>query len=207
MNTQTAIEKIISYALTTVDKERQELELTTCYHWCMEYVKHVLNKILPAKYTLTLNYSCSQSINAMWNSLNKYWYEPEDDMKVGDIIFYNWYHDYDPTGNLDHVGIVVEVYPDRIITIEGNTESQYYGDMRSHVRKVTRYRNTLDFSCQYPDYYMRLRDLTDEPTTAETNTINPVPSTTSTRSSETSEELFNQIFADLAKLKEMYLTK
>lgn len=207
MNTQTAIEKIISYTITTVDKTRQELDLTVCYHWCMEYVKHVLRANLPDEYTTTLNYSCSQSINAMWNSLSKYWYEPDDDIKAGDVIFYNWYHDYDPTGNLDHVGIVVEVYPDRIVTIEGNTESQYYGDMRSHVRKVTRYRNTLDFSCQYPDYYMRLRDLTDEPATASNNTINPIPTHNVTPASETSEELFEQIFADLAKLKEMYLTK
>lgn len=152
----TAIEKIIEFAVSKQNMTRQEIGTTKCYHWCMEFVKYVLENTLPVPATCNLTYSCTQSQANMTHS--EYWSEPEDDIKAGDIIFYNWGHDYDSTGNLEHVGIVVEVTDTFIRTIEGNTEENLYGNMNSHVRLKTRTRASLNFNCEYPDYYMRYID-------------------------------------------------
>lgn len=145
---------IVSLAIADKDKTRAEISCTACYHWCAEFVSHILkNSDIHTDAKVVISNSCTQMQSRMKNS--KWWSEPDDDIKVGDIIFYNWCHDYDTSGNLDHVGIVTEVYTDKIVTIEGNTEANLYGDMNSHVREKTRSRSELNFNCAYPDYYMR----------------------------------------------------
>lgn len=145
---------IISLAIADKDKTRKDIGCTTCYHWCAEFVSRIItNSDIHNDAKAVISNSCTQMQAKMKNS--KWWSEPDDDIKAGDIIFYNWEHDYDASGNLDHVGIVIEVYTDKIITIEGNTEANLYGDMTSHVREKTRSRSDLNFNCTYPDYYMR----------------------------------------------------
>lgn len=145
---------IITLAIADKDKTRKEIDCTTCYHWCAEFVSYIIkNSNINTDAKAVTSNSCTQMQAKMKNS--KWWDEPDDDIKAGDIIFYNWEHDYDASGNLDHVGIVIEVYTDKIVTIEGNTEPNLYGDMSSHVREKTRSRSDLNFNCEYPDYYMR----------------------------------------------------
>lgn len=144
---------ILETALSFKDKNRNELNLHQSLDWCAETVKEIINRSdIPdgAKEVGTI--SCNQTIARMRN--NDYWYEPQDDMKAGDVIFYNWYHDYDKAGNLDHVGVIVEVNPTTIKVIEGNTEGR---ENTACVRLVTRSRGILNFNCEYPDYYMRLK--------------------------------------------------
>lgn len=144
---------IIETALSFKDKNRNELNLHKSVDWCAETVMEILNRSdipEPAKEVGTI--SCNQTIARMRN--NDFWYEPQDDMRAGDVIFYNWYHDYDRLGDLDHVGIIVEVTPTTIKTIEGNTEGR---ENTACVRLVTRSRGILNFNCEHPDFYMRLK--------------------------------------------------
>lgn len=158
---------IVSLAIADKDKTRSEISCTACYHWCAEFVSYILKKSdIHTDAKTVISNSCTQMQARMKNS--KWWDEPDDDIKAGDIIFYNWGHDYDTSGNLDHVGIVTEVYTDKIVTIEGNTEPNLYGDMSSHVREKTRSRSDLNFNCEYPDYYMRYN-----PQETPTATITP----------------------------------
>lgn len=146
---------ILETALSFKDKNRNELNLHQSLDWCAETVKEIINRSgIPdvAKEVGTI--SCNQTIARMRG--NDYWYEPQDDMKAGDIIFYNFKHDYDKTGNLDHMGVIVEVNPTTIKVIEGNTEGR---ENTACVRLVTRSRGILNFNCEYPDYYMRLKPM------------------------------------------------
>lgn len=153
---------ILETALSFVDKSRADLSLNKSLDWCAETVMEILNRAdIPdgAKEIGTI--SCTQTLKRAEH--NDYWYFPEDDMKPADIISYNWGHDYDPTGNQDHTGIIVEVHTDYIVVVEGNTEGR---EMSAKVRKVKRLRSSLNFNCQYPDYYIRLKpNTTITPTT------------------------------------------
>lgn len=162
---------IITLAIADKDKTRMEIGCTACFHWCAEFVSYIIKNsdINPNAKTVISN-SCTQMQSKMKNS--KWWSEPDDDIKAGDIIFYNWGHDYDASGNLDHVGIVTEVYTDKIVTIEGNTESDKYGSMESRVKEKTRPRSDLNFNCAYPDYYMRYNPI-DEIIQSDTTHITP----------------------------------
>ena len=146
---------IITIATNCENKTRGELGLNKSGHWCAEFASYVINNSDINENAKTVT---SISCTAMQSNMSKseYWSEPEDDIKAGDIIFYNWNHDYDSTGNLDHVGIVVEVHDDYIITIEGNTVGNC--EPTAPVKRKTRYRNQLNFNCKYPDYYMRYVD-------------------------------------------------
>ena len=144
---------ILETALSFKDKNRNELNLHQSVDWCAETIKEIINRSnIPEGAKEVGTISCNQTISRMRN--NPYWYEPMDDMKQGDIIFYNWHHDYDKTGNLDHVGVIIEVTPTHIKVIEGNTEGR---ENTACVRLVTRSRASLNFNCEYPDYYMRLK--------------------------------------------------
>lgn len=138
-------------ALSFENKSRDELNLHQSLDWCAETVSAVIDRssIEEAAKSVT-SISCNRMQKAMAES--PYWIEPEDDMQVGDPIFFNWGHDYDPEGNLDHVGIIVEVHDNYIVTIEGNTEGR---ENWRTVKKKTRYRSGLNFNCEYPDVYMR----------------------------------------------------
>lgn len=144
---------ILETALSFKDKNRNELNLHQSLDWCAETVKEIINQsAIPEGAKGVGTISCNETISRMRN--NPYWYEPMDDMKPGDVIFYNWQHDYDRTGNIDHVGVIIEVTRMYIKVIEGNTEGR---ENTACVRLVTRLRDCLNFNCEYPDYYMRLK--------------------------------------------------
>lgn len=195
----TVREKIINYALDAQDKTRGELGLVKSGHWCAEFVSHIIDKALPNNNVTSI--SCTRMQDNM--SQSNAWSEPDDDIKIGDIIFYNWEHDYDPTGNLDHVGIVVDVQQNFIRTIEGNTvNSENPTDPTNPVKLKVRYRNNLNFNCTYPDYYMRYTG--DTPTTNPTTVSNPpIPPTTEPPATEITDAILN-IQKALDKLKSIY---
>lgn len=144
---------LLETALSIVDKTRDDLGLHKSLDWCAETVEYEIQHADIAEEAKTVtSISCTQMQGKMAKS--PYWYEPEDDMKPGDVIFYNWYHDYDPAGNLDHVGIIVDVNDTYITVVEGNTEGR---ENWRPVRKKIRYRCNLNFNCAYPDYYMRYK--------------------------------------------------
>lgn len=154
---------ILETALSFKDKNRNELNLHQSIDWCAETVKEIINRSnIPEGAKNVGTISCNQTIARMRS--NDYWYEPMDDMKPGDVIFYNWLHDYDRTGNLDHVGVITEITPTHIKVIEGNTEGR---ENTACVRLVTRSRASLNFNCQYPDYYMRLKPYEINSTTSK----------------------------------------
>ena len=187
----TTVEKIINYALDSQDKTRGELGLVKSGHWCAEFVSYIIDKAIPNNNVTSISCTRMQANMSQSNA----WSEPDDDIKAGDIIFYNWDHDYDPTGNLDHVGIVVDVQQNFIRTIEGNTvNSGNPTDPSNPVKLKTRYRNSLSFYTTYPDYYMRY--IGDEPTT------NPTP-TAQTPSTDIMQAI-TDIQKALDKLKNLY---
>lgn len=159
---------ILETALSYENKSRNELNLHMSLDWCAETVMSIISHAdIPEGAKEVGTISCTQTYNRMKG--NDYWYEPEDDMKAGDIIFYNWGHDYDSTGNLDHVGVIIEVHPDHIVTIEGNTEGR---ESTARVRRKLRDRKILNFNCKYPDYYMRLKPSATITPTEEAYLIN-----------------------------------
>ena len=139
-------------------KDRDDLNLHKSLDWCAETVEQEIQRsdILEEAKTVT-SISCNQMLRKMRE--NPYWTEPEDDMKPGDVFFFNWGHDYDPEGDLDHVGIVVEVYDNYIVTMEGNSEGR---ENWRKVKRVTHNRCNLNFNCAYPDFYMRYTGPIDE---------------------------------------------
>lgn len=157
---------ILETALSYENKTRNDLNLHASYDWCAETVMSILNNSdIPTAAKEVGTISCNQTFGRM--KANDYWYEPDDDMKTGDIIFYNWGHDYDRAGNLDHIGVIVAINPTTIEVIEGNTEGR---ENTARVRRVTRLKSSLNFNCTYPDYYMRLKPIT--PTTDYNNPLN-----------------------------------
>lgn len=144
---------ILETAISFVDKSRDELNLHQSLDWCAETVKEIINRSdIPSAAKEVGTISCNQTFARMQG--NGYWYEPQDKIKPADVIFFNWYHDYDSAGNLDHIGIVKEVHGDYIVTIEGNTEGR---ENWRTVKEKRRYFRDLDFNCKYPDYYMRYK--------------------------------------------------
>lgn len=193
----TVREKIINYALDSQDKTRGELGLVKSGHWCAEFVSYIIDKALPNNNVTSISCTRMQANMSQSNA----WSEPDDDIKIGDIIFYNWEHDYDPTGNLDHVGIVVDVQQNFIRTIEGNTvNSENPTDPTNPVKLKVRYRNKLNFNCTYPDFYMRYTG--DTPTSTTPPPINPTP-TADVPTTDITQEIIN-IQKALDKLKSIY---
>lgn len=157
---------IFELALATENKSRGSMNLNKSIHWCAEYVSHVIRNsdiVIEAKTVVSI--SCNQMFNSM--QANPYWYEPEDIIKKGDIVFFNHNHDYDSEGNLDHVGIVVDVGVNGFYSIEGNTYGNQTPD--TETRKVYHAFADMDYNCTYPDYYMRYKNptpTTESPTLA-----------------------------------------
>lgn len=159
---------IAEIAIKCNDKSRADLGLNKSVDWCAEFVSKVItdSDIHPDAKTVT-SISCNDMINAMRKS--QYWYEPDDAPKVGDIVFFDWNgadDDLASTKPLDHVGVIIGIdvnNPNRIITIEGNTEGI---GQECKVRQKTR---LCTWNAEYPDYYMRYTEgVVTEPTTPTT---------------------------------------
>lgn len=174
------------------NKSRADLGLNKSVDWCAEFVSWVIDHSDindDAKYVTSI--SCNDMIKAMRNS--KYWYEPDDAPQIGDIVFFDWDgadDDLASTKPLDHVGVIVGIYsnsPNRVITIEGNTEGT------QSTSRVLRKERLCTWNAEYPDYYMRYRD------------INPTPeSKPPVRLTDTElEYLINDMKATIKKWAEM----
>jgi len=109
-----------------IDKSRFELGYK-CEETCAEGVTNVLNIVAEQSGNDGLNVG-STSCNAMYANMtnSEYWYEPDDYMKRGDYIFFDWdlLAENKP---LDHVGIVLDT-DDNIVTyanINGSSHNNW----------------------------------------------------------------------------------
>lgn len=85
-----------------------------CVHTCAEFVSFILTKCGYPDVTSTL---CTPMKNKMSGS--ERWYEPEDWMKEGDVIFFDWDHVVEERP-LDHVAIVCGVDGNTVKYINAN---------------------------------------------------------------------------------------
>lgn len=84
-----------------------------CEETCAEGVSDVINTVAVQAdgFTDIASTSCNQMYANMTNS--QYWYEPDDYMIRGDIIFFDWDRIAEEKP-LDHVGIVIDIDGDTI---------------------------------------------------------------------------------------------
>lgn len=87
-----------------------------CFAWCAAFVSTVAKEsgngdIIPA------STSCNEQIRIFKS--NKSWLGKTTDIRVGDILYYDWDFADEPLP-ADHVGIVIEVNGDTVKVIEGN---------------------------------------------------------------------------------------
>lgn len=183
---------ISSLAKSQENKSRADLGLNQSVDWCAEFVSWVIdNSDIPDGAKTVTSISCNYMINAMRN--NPYWYEPDDAPQVGDIVFFDWNgadDDLASTKPLDHVGVIIGVdanNPNRVITIEGNTEGT------QSTSRILKKERLCTWNAEYPDYYMRYRE------------VNPTPETkTPPRLTDTElESLINEMRATIQKWSEM----
>lgn len=142
-------EKIAAYAESCVGKSRYDLNLNKSTEWCAETVSHILRNTVDPDGEVS-SISCNEMIGKMRNS--KKWYEPEDEIKRGDILFPDHDRDSDPVKDskpLDHVVVVTGFDGEYVYYVDGN------GDSSNLVKSRKRHISSYNFNCKYPDYYMR----------------------------------------------------
>lgn len=95
--------------------------------WCMIFIWWLFKQLNASElfYNGKKIAGCTAFMN--WCKANGKWIT--SNYKAGDIVLY----DFDKSGDADHVGIIVEVKKDKIVTVEGNTScddkgSQSNGD-------------------------------------------------------------------------------
>lgn len=183
---------ISSLAKSQENKSRADLGLNQSVDWCAEFVSWVIDHSdIPDGAKTVTSISCNYMINAMRN--NQYWYEPDDAPQVGDIVFFDWNgadDDLASTKPLDHVGVIIGIdanNPNRVITIEGNTEGT------QSTSRILKKERLCTWNAEFPDYYMRYRE------------VNPTPETkTPPRLTDTElESLINEMRATIQKWSEM----
>lgn len=76
--------------------------------WCVRFARY---------YSSDLGYICPQSdsTTTCYQDLN-FHHQIYNDPQINDWIFFDWEND----GILDHVGVVIDVYQNQIVSIEGN---------------------------------------------------------------------------------------
>lgn len=109
-----------------------------CIHTCAEFVSIVL---LACGYGEVISISCTEMQKKM--SASPGWAEPEDWMKEGDVIFFDWDHKAEDKP-LDHVGIVLGVDESTVTYINAN------GNDHEHVTIQTIDKNAASIA-----YWMR----------------------------------------------------
>lgn len=142
------------YALSITGKSRFDLNLTESGEWCAETVSHIMKKTVDPQGKFK-NMSCNKMMDLMQNSDEVY--EPDDMIKASDFLFFDHDRDRDPLRDskpLDHVAVVVQVDPDGMIWyVDGN------GDSTNLIKKRRRHISSFNFTCKYPDFYMRFKCL------------------------------------------------
>lgn len=112
-----------------------------CASFCVAKAREVGLKLpYESAYTPTLSNGFKQA--GRWHTT------PEP----GDLIFFNW--PGDGVNRIQHVGVVVEVRPTEIVTVEGNTSSDNSGDQSNGggVWKRVRARNSSIVGYGRPNY-------------------------------------------------------
>ena len=105
-----------------VGKRRDEVRCAGDYPWCAGFGSYVLNECGIDLY----DRSCTSMQRKMSESPD--WDEPEDWMKRGDYLFFDWDKDPNEALPLDHVGIVVD-FDEKTHTVtyvNGNGSSSEY---------------------------------------------------------------------------------
>lgn len=149
---------IAEIAETFLGKTKEEVGIKKSVEWCAEFVSIVLEKS-DIKGNKPCSISCNELISQMRNS--EFWYEPQNEPKRDDIIFFDWNRQHDGGKPLDHVGIITSYDKGYITYIDGNS-----GDGK-RVTIHTIPISTLRFSGCYQDYYMRYKEIE----TPETNKV------------------------------------
>ncbi len=112
-----------------------------CEHTCAEFVSFILAKCGYPDVTSTL---CTPMKNKM--SANEKWCEPEDWMKEGDVIFFDWDHIVEERP-LDHVAIVCG--------IDGNTVNYINANGSDHTHITI---DSIDKNSSRISYWMRPKE-------------------------------------------------
>ena len=141
---------IATIAETFLGKTKEESGIKKSVEWCAEFVSIVLEKSY-IKGNKPCSISCNELISQMRNS--EFWYEPQDEPQINDIIFFDWNRQADGGKPLDHVGIVTKYENGYITYIDGNS-----GDGK-RVAIHTIPISALRFSGKYQDYYMRYKEI------------------------------------------------
>ena len=140
---------IAAYAESLVGKSRYDLNLRESTEWCAEAASFILEHTVdPDKEFHTI--SCNDMIFRM--SRSDKFYEPEDEPRRSDYLFFDHDRDKDPLKDskpLDHVAVITNFDGEYIEYVDGN------GDSSGIVKKRRRHISTFNFECKYPDYYMR----------------------------------------------------
>ena len=151
MTVREKINAIVTTASNFVGYSRTEIGLNKSTEWCAEFVSFCLKAGEEDDVT---SISCNDMYKNMTNSTH--WCEPDDMIKTGDVIFFNWCHTWDNGRPLDHVGIVIDVAHGYVTYVDGNSDSTEI--VRMHTRSLDKF----DFNHDYPDKYMRLTSYSDQ---------------------------------------------
>ena len=109
-----------------------------CYAWCAAFISTIAKEsgngdIIPR------STSCNEQIR-LFKDLGC-WLGKVNDVRVGDIIYYDWDGTADPeyrTRPVEHVGIVAEVNGNNLVVIEGNKGDAANSDTRVDFRRITK---------------------------------------------------------------------
>lgn len=192
MTVSEKINAMVKTADNFLGYSRFDIGLNKSTEWCAEFISFVLRAGEEDDVT---SISCNDMYKYMSNSPR--WYEPDDFIRVGDIIFFNWYHTYDNGRPLDHVGIIVEVNGNIITYIDGNSDST--GLVRIHHMNI----NNLDFNSTYPDRYMRLVQDTETTENMHVNTEMKPENYHSITSNKDTYDLIRELQSQRDKLDEI----
>lgn len=157
-------EAIAREAEKRIGMNRFDLEYR-CEETCAEGVSDVLRSVFEDidNDALCTSYSCNTLYADM--TVSEYWYEPDEWMKRGDIIFFDWDRIKEEKP-IDHVGIVTDIDCDVVTyaNINGSDHNvwttQTINKYNCNIAYWLRYINptpTTEPVCE--DIYKRIRDL------------------------------------------------
>lgn len=106
------LSQVIKWATDNIDRHSDCVNANT--DWCNIFATYNINDDVN-------KYSCTRAV-ADWKILNKY----GNTAKVGSLMYFKNLDDI--YGDIDHVGIVIDVNGTKITTIEGNTHGTHWSN-------------------------------------------------------------------------------
>lgn len=91
--------------------------------WCAIFVSYCARHVGVPTSVIPNFASCTVSRDSFWKPRNRYIERKHANPQPGDIIYFDWAGT--TRGQLDHVGIVIDVTGSEVITVEGNTKGGY----------------------------------------------------------------------------------